>query len=63
MPNPATQTAPVILVVLSEYVETHPGMVFEIEGYVAVMESIMLAIVTVGYAGVWMDGMTKMDGN
>ena len=63
MPTPATQTAPVILVVLSEHVEAHPGMAFEIEDYAASTENIMLAITALGYAGVWMDGMTKMDGN
>lgn len=63
MPTPATQTAPVILVVLSEYVEAHPGMAFEVEDYAASTENIMLSITAMGYAGVWMDGMTKKDGN
>lgn len=62
IPTKATQSAPVILVVLSE---THPadtGLVFEIEDYAAATENIMLGLAALGYAGVWMDGQTKKDG-
>ena len=36
---------------------------FEIEDYAASTENIMLAITAMGYAGVWMDGMMKFEGN
>ena len=55
MPSEATKTAPVILVVTSEHVEAD-GLCFEIE-------TMLLAITAMGYAGVWMDGDTKLDGN
>lgn len=36
---------------------------FEIEDYAASTENIMLAITAMGYAGVWMYGMMKFEGN
>ena len=36
---------------------------FEIEDYAASTENIMLAITAMGYAGGWMDGMMKFEGN
>ena len=60
--TPATRTAPVILVVLSELNDSHMGLSFELEDYGAATENIMLAITALGYAGVWMDGMVRMDG-
>lgn len=36
---------------------------FETEDYAAATENIMLAITASGYAGVWMDGMMKFEGN
>lgn len=71
LPSKATQTAPVILVAVSERItakagssfsadiEADPGLCFEIEDYAAAVENIMLAITALGYAGVWMDGMTR----
>ncbi|MCI8477974.1 MAG: nitroreductase [Oscillospiraceae bacterium] len=59
--TPATQTAPVILVVLSEYLITPSGQPFEIEDYAAATENMLLAATALGYATVWMDGMTKAD--
>lgn len=59
--SPATQTAPVILVVLSEHVITPCGLAFEVEGYAAAVENMLLAASALGYASVWMDGMTKAD--
>lgn len=57
--TPATQTAPVILVVLSEHVVAPCGMSFEVEDYAAAVENMLLAATALGYATVWMDGMTK----
>lgn len=59
--SPATQTAPVILVVLSEHVITPCGLAFEVEDYAAAVENMLLAASALGYASVWMDGMTKAD--
>lgn len=61
LPTPATQTAPVILVVLTEHQVTPCGLAFEIEDYAAATENILLAAAALGYASVWMDGMTKAD--
>lgn len=61
LPTPATKTAPVILVVLSELLVTPCGLPFEIEDYAAAVENMLLAATALGYASVWMDGMTKAD--
>ena len=60
--TPATQTAPAILVIASRPMET-PFGTFEVEDYAAAVENVLLAITALGYAGVWMDGLTKKDGN
>lgn len=60
--TPATKTAPVILVVLSETNDSHAGLNFEMVDYGAATENIMLAITALGYAGVWMDGMVRLNG-
>ena len=57
--TPATRTAPVILVVLTEHVKAPCGMCFEVEDYAAAVENMLLAATALGYATVWMDGMTK----
>lgn len=59
--TPATQTAPVLLVVLSEHVITPCGLPFETEDYAAATENMLLAAAALGYASVWMDGMTKAE--
>lgn len=61
MPSPATQTAPAILVVISEVIESQWGA-FEVEDYGAAVENILLAMTGLGYAGVWMDGTTRSEG-
>lgn len=61
-PVPCMQTAPVLLVALSESVDTHFGLRFEIEDYAASVENVLLAITALGYAGVWIDGVMKRDG-
>ncbi len=63
LPSPATKSAPVILVAVSEVKINERGVAkfpFEIEDYAAAVENIMLAITAKGYAGVWMDGMTRV---
>ena len=57
--TPAVKTAPVILVVLSEHQIAPCGMAFEVEDYAASVENMLLAVTALGYATVWMDGMTK----
>ena len=65
LPTPATKSAAVIIVALSEEkaAKAAAGPVhFETEDYAAAVENIMLAITACGYAGVWMDGMTRTEG-
>ena len=66
MPTPATKSAPVILVAVSERkVNEAAGaahFAFDTEDYAAAVENVMLAITAMGYAGVWMDGMSRMEG-
>lgn len=66
MPTKATKTAPVILVALSEKKMNDASgaahFYFDTEDYAAAVENIMLAITAMGYAGVWMDGMSRMEG-
>ncbi len=61
--GPAVETAPAIIVPISEFWQAESGLSFEIEDYACAVENILLAITAKGYAGVWMDGQTKMDGN
>ncbi len=65
LPTPATKTAPVILVAVSEQkineVSGAAHFAFDTQDYAAAVENIMLAIVAMGYAGVWMDGMSRMN--
>lgn len=64
-PTKAMKTAPVIIAAVSEEkVNSAPDAAkfsFATEDYAAAVENIMLAIAAKGYAGVWMDGMTRMD--
>ena len=62
--TPATQTAPLIVVITQKL--SGPlvyGMSFNVEDYGAATENVWLAITALGYAGVWMDGMTKAGDN
>lgn len=61
MPSDATRTAPVIIVVVSEKIESE-GLSFEMQDYAAATENLLLAITAMGYAAVWMDGQTGSDG-
>ena len=67
MPTKATKTAPVILVALSEKkmykVNETAHFYFDTEDYAAAVENILFAITAMGYAAVWMDGMSRMDEN
>ena len=62
MPSEATETAPVIIVVVSQRIEAD-GYCFETEDYGAATEAICLGVTAMGYATVWMDGDTNTDGN
>ena len=65
LPTPATKTAPVILVAVSEQKINEANgaahFAFDTQDYAAAVENIMRAIVAMGYAGVWMDGMSRMN--
>ncbi len=65
IPTPATKTAPVILAAVSERkINEAKGaahFAFDTQDYAAAVENIMLAIVASGYAGVWLDGMSRMN--
>lgn len=62
MPSEATETAPAIIVVVSERIEAD-GFCFEIVDYGAAAQTLWLAATAMGYATVWMDGDTNTDGN
>lgn len=63
-PTKAVQTAPVLLVASSKCIRAGDhALQFELEDYAAAVENVMLAITASGYAGVWMDGMMKFEGN
>ena len=65
LPTPAVKTAPVILVAVSERkineADGAAHFAFDTQDYAAAVENIMLAIVAMGYAAVWMDGMSRMN--
>ena len=61
------RTAPVILAAVSKPLRNEGAgaapFCFAVQDYAAAVENVMLAIAALGYAGVWMDGQTRMDGN
>jgi len=65
IPTPATKSAPVILVAVSEEkINQASGaahFAFDTQDYAAAVENILLGAVAMGYAAVWMDGMTRME--
>ena len=67
LPTPAMRTAPVILAAVSKPLRNEGAgaapFCFAVQDYAAAVENVMLAIAALGYAGVWMDGQTRMDGN
>ena len=61
IPTNAVQTAPVIILAVSEVIRADTGAYFDMEDYSASAENIMLAITALGYAGVWMNGVLGRD--
>lgn len=63
LPTPATKTAKAMIVVVTEEIAAACcELTWEKEDYAAAVENILLGITALGYAGVWMDGMTRMGG-
>lgn len=60
--KPTTETAPLMIVVCTEEVANHDGLVFEREDYGAAVENMLLAVTALGYASVWLDGFTRLEG-
>lgn len=61
-PHKGIATAPVIVVVFTEYAEVYQGTAFELQDYSAAVENILLAVTALGYATVWTDGETHAPG-
>jgi len=55
-------TAPVIVVAFTKKVTFDFGLDFELEDYGAAIENILLAVTALGYAALWVDGNTRLDG-
>lgn len=63
LPGNGTKTAPLIVVVVTEKVTGGDfGLTFEIEDYGAATENVVLAVTALGYATVWIDGATQLQG-
>jgi nitroreductase len=58
----AVNTAPAIIVAFTKKVRFDFGLDFELEDYGAAIENILLAATALGYASVWLDGGTRLDG-
>ncbi|MGI6752287.1 MAG: nitroreductase family protein [Anaerovoracaceae bacterium] len=59
IPSPATETAPLIIVAISQNI-VKEGLCFEVEDYSIACGYMLLAITALGYASVFMDGNIKM---
>lgn len=59
----AMKTAPVMIILISDYWRAENGLSFEIEDYACAAENILLGITAKGYAGVLIDGAMKLEGN
>ena len=55
-------TAPVIIVAHTKKVTFDFGLNFELEDYDAAIENILLAVTALGYASLWVDGSTRLEG-
>ena len=55
-------TAPVIIVAYTKKVKFDFGLDFELEDYGAAVENILLAATALGYASLWVDGTSRLDG-
>lgn len=60
-PHKGIASAPVNIVLCSSKVE-QDGLVFEMQDYAAMAEHIWLAATALGYASVWTDGETALEG-
>ena len=58
----AVNTAPAIIVAHTEKVTFDFGLDFELEDYGAAIENILLAATALGYASLWLDGGTRLNG-
>lgn len=61
-PHKGIGSAPAVLVVTTRHKEVYAGTAFEIQDYAAAVENILLAVTALGYATVWTDGETMMEG-
>ena len=59
--KPVFKTAPNAIVVFSRKEDVYHGMSFEKEDYSAAVENMLLAITSLGYATVWIDGALRLD--
>lgn len=57
----AMETAPAVIVVLSNPIKAYKDMCFAKEDYSAAVENILLAITALSYATVWIDGQLRRD--
>ena len=55
-------TAPAIIVVYTKKVTFDFGLNFELEDYGAAVENMLLAATALGYASLWVDGNTRLEG-
>ena len=62
LPNVMTETAPVLVVAVTQKVTFDFGLDFELEDYGAAVENILLAVTALGYASCWLDGQTRLGG-
>lgn len=58
----AVTSAPAIIVAYTKKVTFDFGLDFELEDYGAAVENILLAATALGYASLWVDGSTRLDG-
>jgi len=56
------ETAPALIIVVTEKVTFNFGLNFELEDYGAAVENILLAATALGYASCWLDGVTRLNG-
>jgi len=58
----AVNTAPAIIVAHTKKVTFDFGLDFELEDYGAAIENVLLAATALGYASLWLDGGTRLNG-
>jgi len=57
---PPVETAPALIIAVTQKVTFDFGLDFELEDYGAAVENILLAATALGYASCWYDGMTRL---